>query len=94
MTETIQTSDLVIAYERWDPDDGRPVVLAHGWPDGVHCWDGVIETLTRAGAHPWAGRDAGRLRVGAGLACIAHQRTSSTGTRRPSASEMAAASAT
>src|SRR6266542_3749056 len=49
MTETIETADLVIAYERSGPGDGRPVVLTHGWPDDVHCWDAVVGTLVEAG---------------------------------------------
>jgi pimeloyl-ACP methyl ester carboxylesterase len=54
MTETIETADLVIAYERWGPDGGQPVVLVHGWPDDVHCWDGVVDMLTSAGYRVYA----------------------------------------
>ena len=54
MTGTIQTADLEIAYERWGPAGGRPVLLVHGWPDDVHCWDGVVGQLTGAGCRVYA----------------------------------------
>jgi pimeloyl-ACP methyl ester carboxylesterase len=54
MTQTIETADLVIAYEVWGPGDGRPVVLVHGWPDDVHCWDGMASTLAGAGCRVYA----------------------------------------
>src|SRR6266545_3680431 len=64
MTETIETADLVIAYERSGPGDGRPVVLTHGWPDDVHCWDAVVGTLLEGldlrdvvlAGHDWGAR--------------------------------------
>ncbi|WP_211328621.1 alpha/beta fold hydrolase [Thermomonospora umbrina] len=49
MTEFVKTSCLEIGYERWGPPDGPVVVLAHGWPDDVHCWDEVTPALTEAG---------------------------------------------
>lgn len=42
---TCRTSELEIAYEVTGPTDGRPLVLVHGWPDDVRCWDKVIERL-------------------------------------------------
>lgn len=42
---TCRTGELEIAYEVSGPADGRPVVLVHGWPDDVRCWDKVIERL-------------------------------------------------
>ncbi|MCA0046370.1 alpha/beta hydrolase [Mesorhizobium sp. B283B1A] len=40
-----RTSELDIGYEVSGPTDGRPLVLVHGWPDDISCWDKVIETL-------------------------------------------------
>jgi pimeloyl-ACP methyl ester carboxylesterase len=54
MAETIETRDLVLAYEVWGPRDGRPAVLVHGWPDDVHCWDGVVPALVEAGWQVYA----------------------------------------
>lgn len=43
-----RTNELDIAYERTGPIDGRPLVLVHGWPDNVRCWD---KTIARLGGH-------------------------------------------
>lgn len=48
-TQFATTSLLRIAYEDRGPRDGRPLVLVHGWPDGVRTWDGVLERLHAAG---------------------------------------------
>ena len=40
-----RTAELEIAYEISGPEDGRPIVLLHGWPDDVRCWDKVIAAL-------------------------------------------------
>ncbi|TYL83366.1 alpha/beta fold hydrolase [Bradyrhizobium cytisi] len=40
-----RTNELDIAYERTGPVDGRPLVLVHGWPDNVRCWDKTIAGL-------------------------------------------------
>lgn len=31
------------------PDDGEPVLLLHGWPQGARSWDGVTPVLNAAG---------------------------------------------
>ncbi|MCU4183343.1 alpha/beta fold hydrolase [Acidiferrimicrobium sp. IK] len=31
------------------PEDGRVVILLHGWPEDRHCWDEVIPALAEAG---------------------------------------------
>ncbi|MFD9888585.1 alpha/beta fold hydrolase [Amycolatopsis sp. NPDC059027] len=49
MTEFVTTADLAIGYEVDGPADGQAVVAVHGWPDDVHCWDGVVPVLTAAG---------------------------------------------
>ena len=45
----ISTSILRIAYEDWNPNADRTVVLLHGWPDSPRCWAGVVPTLLDAG---------------------------------------------
>jgi pimeloyl-ACP methyl ester carboxylesterase len=40
---------LEVAYEERGPADGRPVLLLHGFPDGVRGWDVVGEGLAAAG---------------------------------------------
>lgn len=42
---TCRTTELEVAYELSGPAEGRPLVLVHGWPDDVRCWDKVIEKL-------------------------------------------------
>ncbi|RQH15027.1 alpha/beta fold hydrolase [Bradyrhizobium sp. RP6] len=43
---TCRTNELEVAYEVCGPADGRPLVLVHGWPDDVRCWDKVIDRLS------------------------------------------------
>ena len=45
---TCRTNELEIAYELTGSPDGPPLVLVHGWPDDVRCWDKVIERLSGA----------------------------------------------
>ncbi|MEV5548557.1 alpha/beta fold hydrolase [Streptomyces sp. NPDC052309] len=45
----VETPTLRIAYEADGPEDGQAVVAVHGWPDDIHCWDGVLPHLHRAG---------------------------------------------
>ncbi|MBR0667953.1 alpha/beta hydrolase [Roseomonas hellenica] len=45
----VDTRDLRIAYEEAGHPDGRTVVLVHGWPDDVRCWDGVVPGLAADG---------------------------------------------
>ncbi|KGM32880.1 alpha/beta fold hydrolase [Inquilinus limosus] len=47
--QQLRTSHLDIAFEAAGPADGMPVVLAHGWPDDVRCWDRVTPQLADAG---------------------------------------------
>ena len=51
MTEPkhIRTSTLDIAYEERGPADGTPVLLMHGWPYDIRCYDEVVPRLTAAG---------------------------------------------
>lgn len=46
---TIDTSLLRIAYEEWNPDAARTVVLLHGWPDSPRCWSGIAPALAQQG---------------------------------------------
>lgn len=49
MLKYVETPHLNIAYiEEGDPD-GIPVVLVHGWPDDVRCWDKVTPELSELG---------------------------------------------
>ena len=47
--KTIDTALLRIAYEEWNPDAARTVVLLHGWPDSPRCWSGVAPVLAQQG---------------------------------------------
>ena len=45
----IQTSVLEIAYEDEGPQDGRAVMLIHGWPDAPRGWNQVAQILHAEG---------------------------------------------
>jgi len=45
----VRTPVLDIAYEESGPADGKPVVLLHGFPDGIHAYDDVAPPLAAAG---------------------------------------------
>jgi pimeloyl-ACP methyl ester carboxylesterase len=45
----IRTKRLEVACEVTGPQDGRDVILLHGWPDDARTWDGVLPTLHAAG---------------------------------------------
>ena len=45
----IDTPRLRVGYEEWNPQAARTVVLLHGWPDSVRCWQGVAPVLAEAG---------------------------------------------
>ncbi|MEM8972713.1 MAG: alpha/beta hydrolase, partial [Pseudomonadota bacterium] len=45
----IQTSRLSIEVETSGPDNGFPVIMLHGWPDSLRCWDLVLPQLHRGG---------------------------------------------
>ena len=49
MMKRVSTPDLEIAYEDTGPKNGRPVVLVHGWPDDIHCWDRIVPELMTNG---------------------------------------------
>ena len=42
------TDQLLITYEVRGPENGRPVLLLHGWPDDVRTWDAVASALADA----------------------------------------------
>ncbi|WP_202913336.1 alpha/beta fold hydrolase [Acuticoccus sediminis] len=46
---TVETPTLVITAELSGPEDGSPIILLHGWPDGPRCWDAVRPALHAAG---------------------------------------------
>lgn len=48
-TKHTQTRDLDIAYEEAGDPRGKPVVLVHGWPDDVRCWDKIVPALVDGG---------------------------------------------
>ncbi len=47
--KSIDTSLLRVAYEEWNPQASRTVVLLHGWPDSIRTWSAVAPGLARAG---------------------------------------------
>lgn len=52
MSETlrsIQAGDLQVAYQESGPADGPPVILLHGFPYDVHCFDQVSAQLSSRG---------------------------------------------
>jgi pimeloyl-ACP methyl ester carboxylesterase len=50
----VDTPLLKIAYEAAGPEDGFPVILAHGWPDDARTWDSVLPALHEAGFRTYA----------------------------------------
>jgi len=49
MLEHFDTPTLSIACEVSGPEQGRPVLLLHGWPDDARTWDRVLPALRAAG---------------------------------------------
>ena len=47
--QKVVTDLLEIGVEIEGPEDGRPIVLLHGWPDDVRAWRGVAPRLHAAG---------------------------------------------
>jgi pimeloyl-ACP methyl ester carboxylesterase len=45
----VQTDDLEIAYAELGPQDGRPVILLHGWPYDIQAFAEVAPMLAAAG---------------------------------------------
>jgi pimeloyl-ACP methyl ester carboxylesterase len=48
-TKSIETSHLHMAYEETGDPKGTPIVLVHGWPDDVRCWDKIAPELAKLG---------------------------------------------
>jgi pimeloyl-ACP methyl ester carboxylesterase len=75
MTKYIETPSLNLAYEEMGDPKGTPVVLVHGWPDDVRCWDKITPELIKLdcrilapylrGCTPTTFRSANTLRSGA-----------------------------
>ena len=52
----VKTPHLRIGYEETGPVTGKTVVLMHGWPDDVRCWDKIVPALAAGGYRviaPW-----------------------------------------
>src|ERR1700761_200224 len=49
-TEVVRAGVLDVAFERQGPAGGWPVVLLHGFPQDVRCYDRVAPALAAAGA--------------------------------------------
>jgi pimeloyl-ACP methyl ester carboxylesterase len=49
MVRLVETAVLEIEFEQGGPDDGRPVLLLHGWPDAPRGWRPVSEHLHQRG---------------------------------------------
>ncbi|MFC6933395.1 alpha/beta fold hydrolase [Actinomadura yumaensis] len=49
MVEFVRTAELDVGYVVTGPEGGRGLVAVHGWPDDVHCWDGVLPFWHEAG---------------------------------------------
>ncbi|CDN57898.1 Putative hydrolase (plasmid) [Neorhizobium galegae bv. officinalis bv. officinalis str. HAMBI 1141] len=49
MTKYIKTPHLNLAYEEAGDRRGKPIVLVHGWPDDVRCWDKITPELAGSG---------------------------------------------
>jgi pimeloyl-ACP methyl ester carboxylesterase len=49
MIKYIDTPYLNIAYEEAGEPQGIPIVLVHGWPDDVRCWDKITPELAKSG---------------------------------------------
>ena len=45
----VDTSLLRVAYEEWNPQGSRTVVLMHGWPDSIRTWSVVASGLALTG---------------------------------------------
>lgn len=47
--KVVDTSLLRVAYEEWNPQGERCIVLLHGWPDSPRCWSVVAPALAAQG---------------------------------------------
>jgi pimeloyl-ACP methyl ester carboxylesterase len=52
--ETFRNGELVFDLLERGPGEGEPVVLLHGFPQGMHAWDEVAERLAGQGLRTWA----------------------------------------
>jgi len=43
--KTVHTDILEIAFEEGGPEDKRPVLLLHGWPDAPRGWNTIADHL-------------------------------------------------
>ena len=43
---TISPNGVDLHVEVAGPEDGYPLVLVHGWPDSIRCWDRVVPLLS------------------------------------------------
>ncbi len=46
---TVETPLLSVGCLVSGPEDGRPLMLLHGWPDGARTWDALLPALHAAG---------------------------------------------
>lgn len=63
--KSIVAGDLEIGYAESGPADGVPVLLLHGWPYDIHCYEQVAPKLAAAGYRvivPWV-RGCGTTRI-------------------------------
>ena len=71
---TIETPTLSVGCLVSGPENGRPLLLLHGWPDAAQTWGALLPALHRAGYRtlapflrghgPTRFRDAARMRSG------------------------------
>jgi non-heme chloroperoxidase len=76
MMPYVATADETELYvKEWGPEDGRPVILIHGWPLNADSWDGPALAIAEAGyrviaydrrgfgrsSQPWTGYDYNTL---------------------------------
>ncbi len=53
-TRFIDTPLLRVGFEVGGPENGFPVIFAHGWPDDARTWDAVLPAMHRAGFRTYA----------------------------------------
>ena len=53
-TQFVETSDMVIHYRAWGPEDGPVIIAFHGWPDDASSWDAVARRLADQGYRVYA----------------------------------------
>ena len=45
----IKVKDIELSVHLAGPEDGQPLLLAHGWPELAYSWKNQIDVLARAG---------------------------------------------